>query len=137
MRLTVDKGRSTTQFAGQLSLLLQRGRNHLTMLVHAFAACSLAAATLAAALPVIDQVPLFEGTLHPVNRQWSASKDEAYTATFGGSHLSEWCALSKQHFLSDLKKNKAQEWIIVMGNEAGGALLVTHNSRASSVEING
>jgi hypothetical protein len=92
------------------------------MLVHSLAAYSLAAATLAAALPVFDQVPLFEGTLHPVNTRWSASKDEAYTATFGGSHLSEWCALSKEHFLQDLKKNKAQDWVIVTGNEAGGAL---------------
>jgi len=35
------------------------------------------------------------------------------------SHLSEWCALSKQDFLDDLRKGKAQDWQIVMGNEAG------------------
>lgn len=39
--------------------------------------------------------------------------------TFGASHLSEWCELSKQHFLDDLRNDKASDWQIVMGNEAG------------------
>lgn len=40
--------------------------------------------------------------------------------SFGASHLSEWCRLSKEHFLEDLKKGDAKDWMVVMGNEAGG-----------------
>lgn len=101
------------------------------MLTHTIAACSLlAAASLSAALPVIDnQVPLlFQGSssssahYHPLNAKSSYDSDKEYTATFGASHLSEWCAQSKQHFLRDLKNNKAQDWVVVTGNEAGGEL---------------
>lgn len=100
------------------------------MLKHTLAACSLlAAASLSAALPVIDdEVPLlFQGSgsvashHHPLNAKTSYDSDSEYTATFGASHLSEWCAESKQHFLRDLKNNKAQDWVVVTGNEAGGA----------------
>lgn len=42
--------------------------------------------------------------------------------SFGASHLSEWCRLSKEHFLYDVKHNRAQDWIVVTGNEAGGTL---------------
>lgn len=92
------------------------------MRTHAITACSLLAATLAAAVPIFEQVPLFEGAMHhPLNSKPVSSNGEAYVATFGSSHLSEWCASSKQQFLEDLKAGKAQDWIIVTGNEAGGA----------------
>lgn len=99
------------------------------MLTHSIAACTfLAAATLSAALPVAEQqVPLlFQGEsssehhYHPLSAETAYDSDNEYEATFGASHLSEWCALSKKHFLSDLKKNKAQDWVVVTGNEAGG-----------------
>jgi len=48
---------------------------------------------------------------------FNTGNDLVYAA--GASHLSEWCALSKAHFLKDLKNNEAQDWIIVAGNEAG------------------
>ena len=43
----------------------------------------------------------------------------------GASHLSEWCRLSKEHFLYDVKHNRAQDWIVVTGNEAGGQFCLT------------
>lgn len=97
------------------------------MLSHTIAACSLLAASLTAALPVLDQVPLLfqqdeqhPAAHHPLNAEHLYSSDTDYVATFGASHLSEWCALSKQHFLRDLKANKAHDWVVVTGNEAGG-----------------
>lgn len=40
--------------------------------------------------------------------------------TLGASHLSDWCAISKEKFLRDLHEGTAEDWILVMGNEAGG-----------------
>ncbi|GAA5917518.1 hypothetical protein JCM6882_007941 [Rhodosporidiobolus microsporus] len=40
-------------------------------------------------------------------------------AAGGNGHLSEWSRQNKEDFLSDLRNNSANEWIIVMGNEAG------------------
>jgi hypothetical protein len=91
-------------------------------------ACTVLSVNLAVALPVFEQqVPLFqtgpyyESTNVQNNAGESIAETAPYIATFGASHLSEWCALSKQHFLDDVKANKAQDWIIVTGNEAGGA----------------
>jgi len=66
-----------------------------------------------------DQLPL---TPHILDAQPPKTGfNPAEKSKFGQSHLSEWCALSKDHFLEDLKKGDAGEWIFVMGNEAGGA----------------
>ncbi|GAA5825390.1 hypothetical protein JCM11251_006962 [Rhodosporidiobolus azoricus] len=42
-----------------------------------------------------------------------------WLAGSGAGHLSEWSRQNKEVFLSDLRNNSANEWIIVMGNEAG------------------
>jgi hypothetical protein len=70
----------------------------------------------AAALPLLQwdrptQLPLLSSAVDDGVRTDAASRL---------SHLSEWCALSKRNFMDDLARNKASEWIMVMGNEAGG-----------------
>ncbi|POY70886.1 hypothetical protein BMF94_6063 [Rhodotorula taiwanensis] len=42
--------------------------------------------------------------------------DEGSTGT---GHLSQWSRQNKEDFIADLKNNDADDWIIVMGNEAG------------------
>ncbi|GAA5872712.1 hypothetical protein JCM8547_006322 [Rhodosporidiobolus lusitaniae] len=37
----------------------------------------------------------------------------------GTGHLSQWSRKNKEDFLSDLRNNRADDWIVVMGNEAG------------------
>lgn len=37
------------------------------------------------------------------------------------SHLSEWSRQAKADFLADMRANKADDWVIVLGNEGGGA----------------
>ena len=91
-----------------------------------------AAAVAAASVLLVRAVP------HPEQLTFNTDKlrvtDGVTTyddtvVTYGASHLSEWCALSKIHFLEDLKSNTANDWIVVMGNEAGGAsgLLYRHS----------
>ena len=88
------------------------------------AAAAAAAAVAAASVLLVQAVP------HPEQLTFNTDKlhitDDVTTyddtvVTYGASHLSEWCALSKIHFLEDLKSNTANDWIVVMGNEAGGA----------------
>lgn len=38
--------------------------------------------------------------------------------------LSAFLAANRAQFLSDIAKDKAKSWTIVMGNEAGGAIIV-------------
>lgn len=86
--------------------------------------------SLVLALPRYAQLPLLntaELTLSDNSKSSSgrnnvddSDQGSEYIATFGASHLSEWCALSKQHFLQDLKHEKAHDWVVVTGNEAGG-----------------
>ncbi|RSH89547.1 hypothetical protein EHS25_002098 [Saitozyma podzolica] len=69
----------------------------------------------AAALPLLQwdrptQLPLLSSAVDDGVRTDAASRL---------SHLSEWCASSKRNFMDDLARNKASEWIMVMGNEAG------------------
>ncbi|GAA5977572.1 hypothetical protein JCM10908_005025 [Rhodotorula pacifica] len=42
--------------------------------------------------------------------------EEGHTGT---GHLSQWSRQNKEDFLDDLRNNNADDWIIVMGNEAG------------------
>lgn len=39
----------------------------------------------------------------------------------GHGHFSEWSREQKSKFLRAVSDNKAEDWVIVMGNEAGGA----------------
>lgn len=38
----------------------------------------------------------------------------------GVGHFSEWSKSTKRDFIDDVRAGKAQDWVIVMGNEGGG-----------------
>lgn len=43
-----------------------------------------------------------------------------WTAEEGVGHFSEWSKSTKRSFVDDVRDGKAQEWVLVMGNEGGG-----------------
>ncbi|POW23403.1 hypothetical protein PSHT_00060 [Puccinia striiformis] len=58
---------------------------------------------------------IFESQGHPSSVNLSLG-----TAQEGTGVLSKWARESRSQFFSDITQNRAREWIIVMGNEAGG-----------------
>lgn len=40
----------------------------------------------------------------------------------GVGHFSQWSKSTKRAFVDDVRAGKAQDWVIVMGNEGGGEL---------------
>ncbi|GAA6017578.1 hypothetical protein JCM8202_000339 [Rhodotorula sphaerocarpa] len=49
----------------------------------------------------------------------TAEHDDDGEGRTGTGHLSQWSRRNKEKFLEDLRSNNADDWVIVMGNEAG------------------
>lgn len=43
-----------------------------------------------------------------------------WTFEEGVGHFSEWSKSTKRDFIDDVRAGKADEWVVVMGNEGGG-----------------
>lgn len=71
----------------------------------------------AASNPVRIQVP-FGG--RPLSSDPDLARVTFEPASATVSHLSEWSKQVKADFLQDVRDNRLDEWIIVMGNEGGG-----------------
>ncbi|GAA5985336.1 hypothetical protein JCM11641_006370 [Rhodosporidiobolus odoratus] len=75
------------------------------------------ASSLAAALPAQPAAPqhvLSSSMLDQPDEVQGWADDDT-----GTGHLSQWSRQNKEDFLSDLRNNSANEWLVVMGNEAG------------------
>lgn len=46
-----------------------------------------------------------------------------WLAEEGVGHFSEWSKATKRMFIDDVRADRANEWIVVMGNEGGGESL--------------
>ncbi|GAA5901535.1 hypothetical protein JCM5296_006806 [Sporobolomyces johnsonii] len=70
---------------------------------------------LGTVLSSIDPAPLTAQDLaDDITSRWP-TEDEGT----GTGHLSQWSSETKVEFLNDLRNNTAEEWLVVMGNEAG------------------
>jgi hypothetical protein len=53
----------------------------------------------------------------------NAANNSLGIAQEGTGVLSHWARNTRSQFFSDITQNRASEWVIVMGNEAGGELM--------------
>ncbi|CEH14432.1 Exopolyphosphatases and related proteins [Ceraceosorus bombacis] len=88
------------------------------MRLASFALLALSAATAALSLP--SQQHQFPLVLPSPASTIEESGDEAYWASEEGvGHFSQWSKAQKRNFVDDVRDGKANEWILVMGNEGG------------------
>lgn len=76
---------------------------------------------VAAASLLLFVLPCTAALLPTYAKALSYDADPTYWASEEGvGHFSQWSKATKRQFVDDVRAGKAQDWVLVMGNEGGG-----------------